>query len=95
MITIEELKAYLNIDYADEMIEENLKRCIRTADGYMKSAVAVDYDSDEAKAKELLLIIAADFYDNRNYTENTLTGNTRRLVNNMILQLQLEGREAK
>lgn len=92
MITIDDLKAYLGIDYDDDMVEKNMARCINTADSYMKSAVGIDYDDDDPKSIELLLIIAGDLYTNRSYTESAITSNTRRLVNNLILLLQLERR---
>lgn len=91
MPTTEEVLAYLGIDYADAMITQNVNRSIKTADAYLKGALGVNYPSDDPRAKELALIFIADLYDNRAMIEK-VSGNTRRLVDDFMLQLRLEMR---
>jgi hypothetical protein len=89
VVSVDEVKDNLGIDYADEMVERNINRAIKTADAYLKSSIGENYPTDDPKAKELALIIISDLYDNRGLV-STVSGNTRRLVDDLSLQLRLE-----
>jgi hypothetical protein len=89
MPTEKEVMDYMGIDYADDMVKANINRAISTADAYLKGAIGKDYPKDDPRAKELSLIFIADLYDNRGVIEK-VSGNVRRLVDDMILQLKLE-----
>lgn len=89
VVTVEDVKAYLGIDYADDMVNANIERAINTADAYLKGSIGSDYPVDDPRAKELALIIISDLYDNRGLQSN-VSGNTRRLVDDLSLQLRLE-----
>jgi hypothetical protein len=89
VVSVDEVKTYLGIDYADEMVEQNISRSINTADAYLKGSIGENYPTDDPRAKELALIIISDLYDNRGIN-STVSGNTRRLVDDLSLQLRLE-----
>lgn len=89
MVTINDVKAYLGIDYADDMVNKNLERSISVADAYLKGAIGDNYPADDPRAVELSLIFIADLYDNRGMIEK-VSGNVRRLVDDFLLQLRLE-----
>jgi len=89
MPTIEEVLAYLGIDYADDMVTKNVERSIKTADAYLKGSIGENYPGDDPRVKELALIFISDLYDNRGMIEK-VAGNVRRLVDDMSLQLRLE-----
>ena len=89
VVSVDEVKDYLGIDYADEMVERNINRLILSADSYLKGSIGKDYPTDDPRAKELALIIISDLYDNRGL-QSTISGNTRRLVDDLSLQLRLE-----
>jgi len=89
MPTIEEVLEYLGIDYADDMVTRNIERSISTADAYLKGSIGENYPEDDPRVKELALIFISDLYDNRGMIEKT-SGNVRRLVDDMSLQLRLE-----
>jgi hypothetical protein len=89
VVSVDEAKHYLGIDYADEMVERNINRAIKTADAYLKGSIGENYPTDDPRAKELALIIVSDLYDNRGLV-STVSGNTRRLVDDLSLQLRLE-----
>lgn len=89
VVTNDEALAYLGIDYADDMINKNIERIIKTADAYLKGSIGETYPVDDPRAKELALIIIADLYDNRGFN-STVSGNTRRLVDDFSMQLRLE-----
>lgn len=89
VVSFDEVKDYLGIDYVDEVIERNINRAIKTADAYLKGSIGENYPTDDPRAKELALIIISDLYDNRGL-QSTISGNTRRLVDDLSLQLLLE-----
>ena len=93
MPTVEDVKAYLGIDYADEMVNKNIERAISTADYYLRGSIGENYPTEDPRVKELALIIISDLYDNRGL-QSTIAGNTRRLVDDISLQLRLELRRA-
>lgn len=89
VVSVDEVLAYLGIDYADEMVNSNIGRTIKTADAYLKGSIGKNYPIDDPRSKELALIIISDLYDNRGLN-STISGNTRRLVDDLSLQLRLE-----
>lgn len=89
LVSVDEVLAYLGIDYADNMVIKNIERTIKTADAYLKGSVGEAYPVDDPRAKELALIIVSDLYDNRGM-QSTISGNTRKLVDDLSLQLRLE-----
>ena len=89
VVTVDEALAYLGIDYADDMVRSNIERTIKTADAFLKGSVGEDYPVEDPRSKELALIIISDLYDKRGMV-STVSGNTRRLVEDLSLQLRLE-----
>lgn len=92
MITLDEAKAYLRVDLADENDERMLELAIGAANRWMISAVGIGYDEDDPKARELELMVIGDLYDNRTTTEINQY-NVRRLFYDLALQLRLELRD--
>ena len=89
VVSVDEVLAYLGIDYADDMVNKNIERVIKTADAYLKGSIGDTYPIEDPRAKELALIIISDLYDKRGVNE-TVSGNVRRLVDDLSLQLRLE-----
>lgn len=89
MPTIEEVLAYLGYDVSDNMVRKNVERSIQTADYYLRGSIGENYPEDDPRIKELALIFISDIYENRGMIEKT-SGNVRRLVDDMSLQLRLE-----
>lgn len=89
VVSVDEVLAYLGIDYSDDMVTTNIKRAIKTADAYLKGSIGENYPIEDPRSKELALLLVADLYDNRGLT-STVSGNTRRLVEDLSLQLRLE-----
>ena len=89
VVNVEEVLAYLGIDYADDMVNINIERAIKTADAYLKGSIGENYPVQDPRSKELALLLVADLYDNRGLT-SAVSGNTRRLIEDLSLQLRLE-----
>ena len=89
VVSVDEVLAYLGIDYSDDMVTTNIERAIKTADAYLKGSIGENYPIEDPRSKELALLLVADLYDNRGLT-STVSGNTRRLIEDLSLQLRLE-----
>ena len=89
VVTVDEVLAYIGIDYADEMVITNIERMIKTADAYLKGSIGKNYPVDDPRSKELALIVISDLYDHRELNE-TVSSKTRKLVDDLSLQLRLE-----
>lgn len=89
VVGVDEVLLYLGIDYTDNTVIKNIERAIKTADAYLKGSIGEDYPIDDPRSKELALIVISDLYDNRGFN-STVSGNTRRLVDDLSLQLRVE-----
>lgn len=97
MPTLEEARLYLGIDYADDVTDANITRCLNTAKQTLFGAVGNDvekYLQDDPRITELQLIYMEDLYSQRGLTPK-VSGATRRMVFDMEQQLRLELRTAK
>lgn len=95
--TIEEAISYLGIDYPDAVSSANATRCLATAIITLKGAVGDDVEDllpGDSRVKELVLIYTDDLYSNRG-TSAKVTGATRRMVQDMELQLRMELRRKR
>ena len=96
VLTQQDVLDYLGIDYVDDMIKRNIDRTILTADYILRGSIGKDYPVEDPRVKELALFIDGDLYDNRGFTvAANVSANTRKLVDDMILQLRLELRRSK
>ena len=93
VVSVEDVLADLGIDYTDDIVTKNIIRAIKTADAYLKGSIGENYPVEDPRAKELALMIISDIYDNKGL-KDTVSGNTRKLVNDLSLQLRLELRRA-
>lgn len=93
VVTVDEVLAYLGIDYSDDMTTKNIERSIKTADRYLKSSIGEDYPVTDPRSKELALIVVADLFDNRGLHSQVST-NIRKLVDDFSLQMRLELRRS-
>ena len=89
----EDVLDYLGIDYADEKVLSNIDKAIKTADRILKGSIGENYPKDDERAQELAKMIVADLYDNRGL-KDTVSGNTRKLVDDLSWQLRLELRRS-
>ena len=91
MVTIDNLKNYLGIDYTDEMIVANLERSLKTADAFLMGSIGKAYPKDDARAEELTLVVAGELYENRGMMlSGSVSNTTRKMVDDLSLQLRLE-----
>lgn len=89
MLTLEEVKAELGIDYTDTGIDTRLTRYINIADAWLKGAIDDNYPKDDERAKQLALLVIEELFDrNSNTVKENITIN--KLKHDFIMQLQYE-----
>lgn len=84
VITKDDLLAYLGYDYTDEIIDKNIDRAIKYADGELRESVGDDYPVDHPLTQELALLFASASYEKRD-----LAGNELKRVKQISLKLRL------
>lgn len=89
MITSQQVKDYLGIDYADEMVERNIERLIKVADSLLVGSIGKNYNKDDPRAEEMALIICDDLYSQRGMS-NKVSASTRQLITDLQMQLRIE-----
>ena len=92
MPTLEDALAYMGIDYPDELIKKNATRALGAAIKTLHGAVGEDVDlllPNDERAAEIVLMFTDDLYKQQGYSAK-VTGATRRMAADMILQLQME-----
>ncbi len=97
MVTLEDARLYLGIDYPDDVTDTNVMRCMKTSEAVLHGAVGEDvatYLPDDPRIDELKLIYLEDLYSQRGISAK-VSGATRRLVADMEQQLRMELRTAK
>ena len=87
MLTLQDVKDYLHIDFDDD--DRLLTHLIRVAHEYMRSTIHTEYNPDSERARMLSLIVISDLYDNRGVSDKA-SGNVRKMVSDFALQLKLE-----
>ena len=93
MLDLATVKDYLAIDYEDAATERNLLRLIGVAEKYLIGSLGEEFPRDDNRAKEVALIIIGDLFDNHSLTDR-VSNNTRKLVEDMMLQIRLEMRRS-
>lgn len=97
MPTIEDVLAYLGIDYADEVVTRNVESAMATAKQVLLGSVGEDVETylpDDPRIAELVKIYVDDLYSERGLSAK-VSNATRQLVNTMEWQLRLELARAK
>lgn len=90
-LTVQDVKDYLGIDFADNATDCLVTAMLSTADAYMRGALGANYPSDDERVKMVERIIISDLYDHRDLSDK-VSGATRRVVDSMLQQVRLEMR---
>lgn len=91
MLSVDDVKKELGIDFSDKNTDARLERYIKVAEAWLKGAVGTFNNSDE-RAKQLALLIIEDLFDrNSNTVKENATIN--KLKNDFIMQLTWEIKE--
>ena len=97
MPTYEQALEYLGIDYADDVVKNNVNRALATATKTLQGAVGSDVLTlmpDDERVRELILIYTDDLYSNRGVSAK-VSNAVRLSVTSMELQVKLELRKLR
>lgn len=91
-LTMETLRDHLGIDYEDPSTTRILSRLLNVADKYMIGALGEHYPAEDERVIQAQLMICDDLFSSRGVSDK-VSGATRRLLDNLLLQVRLEMRE--
>lgn len=97
MVTLEDAKSYLRIDYGDTMTDANVLRAMKSGHARMLGAVGSDVEKflpDDPRIDELWLIYTQESYDGSALSEKEIRA-LKRLREDLEPQLRLDLRAAK
>ena len=89
MLTIEQIKDHLNIDFDDARTNKYLLSLAKVAERYLEGAIGKSFNKQDERAIQLALFYVEDMFDRKSTTvkeNSTLT----KLKNDFMLQLQVE-----
>lgn len=92
MPTIEDVLAYLGIDYVDEVVIRNVQSAMSTAWQTLLGSIGTDVETylpGDPRVAELVKIYVDDLYSERGISAK-VSNATRQMVNTMEWQLRLE-----
>jgi len=92
LVTVQQVKDYLGIDYEDEQVVNNIERLIKVADKMLTGALGRSYPENDERVQECALIIIEDLYSQRGINDK-IAHNTRILFNDLMMQVRLEMRD--
>lgn len=95
IVSIEDVFAYIGLDFFDEAAERNILRHMKTAERFVIGSIGDDFPRNDPRVQEIALMVINDLYENRGIMTTTTAGNARKLLNDFSLQLRLEMRRAK
>lgn len=92
VLTSQDVKDYLGIDWTDDAMERRIARTMLVADTFLEGAIGKEYPKDDMRAQELTLMIIADLFDHRELTQKERSM-YRKLAYDFEQQIRLEMRD--
>lgn len=91
-LTMESLRDHLGIDYEDPSTARILSRLLSLADSYMIGALGNGYPAEDERVIQAQLMVCDDLFSSRGMSDK-VSGATRKLLDNLLLQVRMEMRE--
>ena len=93
LVTPNDVKEYLGIDYDDDYSKKNIDKFIKTAESTLQGAINnFDKLKKDDRAKQLALFIIEELYDRETSSSFKENASREKLKATLMLQLQCEGR---
>ncbi|WP_024615838.1 head-tail connector protein [Clostridium sp. Ade.TY] len=94
ILSLEEVKEYLKVDYDDE--DDLLNELIEVAEEYLYAATGKKFDSTNKRAKLYCRVLVNEWFKDRALTENStknlnVTQKIRFTLQSILTQLKFEG----
>lgn len=95
-VTLEEVCDYMGYLIeevkSDKVVERNIKNLIKFSDKYLQGAIGKQYPREDERAKQIALLVISDLYDYRDLDSKNISNTTRKILNDLELQLKMEMR---
>lgn len=87
IVTLEEAKAWLKVDYEDE--DSEIELLIDSAEAYLKNATGREFDNTNSLARLYCRVLINDWYENRGLMQASKTSEKVRFtLQSIMFQLQ-------
>ena len=83
ILTLEETKNFLKVDFDDE--DEEIQDCIDAAEEYLKSATGKEFTSENKRAKRYCKVLVNEWYKDRNLMQDKKTSDKVRFTLQSII----------
>lgn len=74
----------------DKVIKRKINRLISFSNKYLEGAISKNYPRNDERAKQLALSVILDLYDYRDIDLKNVSNTTRKMLNDLELQLKME-----
>ncbi len=91
MVTAQDVKDYLGIDYEDDATDRRIDQLIEATSQFLAGSLGNGYPRDDPRIRELALLVIRDLYDVP-VLETKEARQIRRIIDSMALQIRLEMR---
>ena len=91
-LTMETLRDHPGIDYEDPSPTRTLSRLLSLADKYRIGALGAGYPAEDERVIQAQLMVCDDLFSSRGMSDK-VSGATRKLLDNLLLQVRMEMRE--
>ena len=97
-VSIEEVCDHLGFELIEveaeesQVVKRNIIRLIKFSDMYLQGAIGKNYPKEDERAKQIALLVISDLYDYRDLDSKNITNTTRKLLNDLEMQLKMEMR---
>lgn len=95
-VTLEEVCDYMGYLVeevkSDKVVERSIKNLIKFSDKYLQGAIGKQYPREDERAKQIALLVISDLYDYRDLDSKNISNTTRKILNDLELQLKMEMR---
>lgn len=87
VLTLEETKKYLKVDFEDE--DEEIQDCIDAAEEYLKATTGKEFDSKNKRAKRYCKVLVNEWYKDRGLmVDKKVSNKVRFTLQSIMIQLK-------
>lgn len=76
----------------NQVVKRNITRLIKFSNLYLQGAIGKNYPTEDERAKQIALLVISDLYDYRDLDSKNIANTTKKLLNDLELQLKMEMR---
>lgn len=74
----------------DPVVKRNIIRLIKFSNLYLQGAIGKNYPIEDERAKQIALLVISDLYDYRELDSKNISNTTKKILNDLEMQLKAE-----